>query len=344
MKIVIVTQDVGPGNSLRIIGEKLKSLGHNVEMFLGMGKPLPDGNLDKVSVALIGADRLLMSVSSATNRVLEERHAFTEAKRLGVPVAVFSDIYGMYHRPWFTDLMTKTDILFVTDEQEVETARRYVNATTRIIPSGNPYWTEFFKATVSRKEVRSKLGIKPDEKMVLAVGNKELERNVALYTDLVMTGRELEKIHMVLTMHPGADHGKDVYDGILKWASCPVQFAGRETGLSSQEMLTGSDLVVAAGGSSVGIMAACLRKPVIDLVHPIDQLFWEELSGLDFWPPTRFGASQLVKEPVDLELAMRLLLKPDSEVLRRMFRAQEANFSASKFENAVEKIVAGLIG
>lgn len=345
MKIAIVTQDVGPGNALQIIGERLVGLGHNVEMFLGMGKPLPEGSLERISGALVGADKLLISVSSSGERVLEERHAFKEAKRMGVPVAVFSDIYGMYHRPWFTDFMAWADVLFVIDEQEIQTARQYVGPATRIIHSGNPCWAEFFKATIGREEVRNKLGIAEDEKMVLAVGNKELERNVALYTDLVMAGREIsQKLHLVLTMHPGANHTKDAYNGILKWSKHPVQFAGRETGLSSQEMIEGNDLVIAAGGSSVGIMAACRRRPVIDLIHEIDRLFWKELSGLDFWPPTRSGASQLAVGSTDLELAMKLLLKPDGEVLRQMLRAQETEFSLSKFGDGVDKVVAGLIG
>ncbi|MEK7505334.1 MAG: hypothetical protein AAB597_00350 [Patescibacteria group bacterium] len=347
MNITAVTQDVGNGNSLRLIGAHLEKMGHQVEGFFGGGKPLPEGSLERINESLKQADRLLVSFSSAESRTAEERHAMQEAVRLGVPIAVFSDIYGMYNRPWFSDLLPKAGLLFVIDENEVKTAESVVGPNTRIVHAANPYWAEFFKVKFDREEVRSKLGIDTDETMILVSGSKELERNRSLFRDVAMTTVSVEslsniKLRVVLTTHPGANHGQDAYEDILGSARPLVSFAPKETGLSTQDMVAGSDLVITGGGSTITLMAACQRVLVVDLMHDIDKIWWKELSGLGFWPPAKSGVSALAESLKDIGREILFLTKPSAES-ERMRKIQREEFSLAKFENAAEKIASELV-
>lgn len=347
MKFVLVARDVGPSKSLDIIAGTLRVRGHTATAFLGEGKPFPD-KLPQMSKELRAADCLVVGISSSTERVTEEKFAYSEAKRLDVPIAVFCDNYGTYHRLWWMmgdNFSNSPNSIFVLDESEVSAAKMYVADDTHIIATGNPYWETFFKVPLPCNEVRDRLGIKPEEKMLLAIGSKELERNVPLFTDLVLMAREQEedeRVRVILTMHPGADHGEEVYSNLLRWCNC-VRFApSSQAMVSTQALITGSDIVVTSGGSSVGIMAICQRKPVIDLMHPIDDLWWKELSGLDFWPPAEYDASYYAIDGDDLGAGVSRILDSEDWLRQEMNDAQEEHFSLSAFKNATDAIVAEL--
>ncbi len=340
----MAARDAGPGEAFRLIADTLSASGHTVQAFLGMGKPFPTEALQEMSVALRDADVLLVGIASIEEQATEELIACEEARKLGVRIAVFSDIYGAYHRAWHNEVLMSADVLFVIDEQETDTARNYVRGKTQIIASGNPYWTSFFDNQTTREEVRSKLGIHNEEKMLMLVGNKEMERNMLLLNEVVFATNGMdEKFHIVITQHPGDAYPKDICKGITRWAEHPVQFTGRDCGFKSQQIITGSDTVITSGGSSVGIMAACQRKPVIDVMHSLDDVWWKELSGLNFWPPARQGSSRVVWSTELLHEALKSL-QGDTAYIAYMARAQEEAFSLSKFDGALDKIVTSITG
>lgn len=346
MKVVLVTRDVGNGNGLKLVAQGLGSHGHEIAAFFGEGKPMPEGSLGKIREALQGADWLLVSLSSTEERVAEEHFAMEKAILLGVRIAIFGDIYGSIHRSrWCGDCARHANLLTVVAEEEVAAARKYVGAHTQIVCTGNPYWAEFFKSAVCREEVRSKLGVGPGDKLIVAIGSKEPDRNRALYTDAVKAAGELGRgVQLILTLHPGADHGKDVYSDILAQSPVPVQLFGKGD-ISSSVLIGGSDVVVTGGGSLVGVEAICRRIPTIDLIHdPLDKEWWRGLSGLDFWPPNRLGVSLLTRSVSDLAVAMKSLLDKRSEAAQKMLAAQEANFSLQMFQGATEKILRALTG
>lgn len=335
MNIAIVAHDVGPTNALRLVGEELLKQGHFIKSSFGESAPRD------ISAVVTGADRLLLGISSTKESVSEELHAFKEAKRLGIPVAVFSDIYGAYSRSWEKDIVQGAGILFVIDEQEVEATKGYVGAQTNVVVAANPYWAEFFEAGVSRDEVRAQLGVQPEEKMILVAGAKELAKNVLLFNDVVMAARDFRQgLHLVLTIHPAAGHASTAYDDITKWSVHPTQFPSGT--LKTPQMIAGADLVVTAGGSTVSIMAACQRVHVIDLMHKLDGHWWKELSGLDHWPPAQLDVSWLARDEHDLSLGIERLLDPSNRDAAEIRDAQETEFYEGCFNVGLDTIVTEL--
>ncbi len=339
MKIVIVTRDAGPSNTFRIVADALlREPGCTVSCFLGDGKPLPEGSLEKIDEALQGADWLLTGISSSADRVVEERHAALQAKLLGVHTAVFSDIYGAYHRPWSAEVVRGANLLFITDESERDVARTYVRPEATIVASGNPYWATFF-ATANRDVVRGRLGLS-EEKLVLISGSKELERNVGLFTDVVLAARRVERpLRLLFTAHPGADHPRELYRSVLRWSTHTAGFLESGISLSTQELFAAADLAVTGSGSTITLMAGCQRVPVIDHILPLDVLWWEELSGLSFWPPARISISRETRDVDGLSLGMHGLLNGGAQAMKAQ---QEAVLTPEKFAGAADAIVSAL--
>lgn len=337
--IVLVARDAGPSQSFEVIARGIEAAGHCATCFLGHGKPLPD--LYAMDEAVGKADAIMVGISSKAEAVAEEIHATVEAKMHRIPVAMFSDIYGCFTRPWSRKCVAGSDILFVTSVQEVELAKEFA-PNAKIVHAPNPAWNTYFATEYSREEVRARLGIARGEKMVLVGGAKEMEKNFPLFTDVVVASRAFSNLHLVFTIHPAADHGPGTYSGVVKWSTHPVQFPAKELGFKTLQMIAGADLVVTAGGSTVTIMAACQRVHVVDLMHTLDELWWKELSGLDFWPPARQDVSWLARDERELAMGFQYLLDPKSRNAIEIRDAQETEFYPGCFDAGLDEIVRAL--
>ncbi len=345
LKVVLVTQDVGNGNALKRVHEALVRRGHMSTLFLGEGKPMPEGTLKKIDQALQGADWLIVSYSSARERITEERFAMEQATDRGVQIMMMGENYGTSYRgSWFGDLPRQIALLSVVSEPEVLPARAHVGEGTRIIQVPNPNWCTYFDTSYSREAVVEKLGIQSGSKMILGVGSKEEERNILLYGGIIEAGNRVEdsNIEIIFTIHPGAKRGSGIYTDLLAESIHPVRFVGKEAGISSQEMLPRCDLVIVPGGSTVGVMACCQRRPVIDFINPVDREWWRDISGSDYWVPARIGASLLAENVSQLRDGMSALLDSGSAESERQRALQMENFKSTDFDGAAGQIVAEL--
>lgn len=342
---MLVTQDVGNGNAHKRIGEALERAGHTTNLFLGEGKPMPEGTLGKICLALSRADWLIVSYSSARERIEEERYAMIMAYALGVPIMMMGENYGTSFRgSWYGEVRREISLLSVVSEGEVLTAQTHVGEVTTIIQVPNPNWCTYFNATYTRDEVEQKLGIAPESKMILGIGSKEEDRNRLLYGGIIEACNRMPKMNLeiILTLHPGAVRGTSIYDDLLERSVHSVRFVGKEEGISSQEMLPRCDLVVVPGGSTVGVMACCQRRPVIDFINPVDRDWWCDISGYDYWAPARMGASLLTENVDDLQGGIEALLDQYSNVFEEQRTKQEMFFNLSDFEGAAKQIITAL--
>ncbi len=340
MNLVFVTRDVGNGNALKPVAQLALASGHEVDTFFGEGKPFSAETVAQMPMAVADADRLIVSLSSSEERVATERLATELAVRHGVPIVIVSDIYGMIHRSqWLGGFARHADLLTVVSESEVTSTESYVQPITTVVALPNPSWIDYF-SDPSETGVREKLGIRDNDMMVLVVGNKELVRNRKLLHALQSVTNKDPFVHFVITSHPGADHTMDQL-GFFGQSESNATFVPKG-GMSSFSILSASDLVITSGGSSMTMMAACRRIPVIDLMHDEDFRLWKELSGLDYWPPAQEGVSALVEDSNALGFAIEALLDEESVASQVMRHAQDRGFKREMFAGAARDILSAI--
>lgn len=344
LTVVLLTQDVGNGNAHKRISEALVRAGHHAILFLGEGKPMREGTFRKISTALTGADWLIISYSSTRERIEEERYAMIMAYTLGVPIMMMGENYYTWFRgSWYGEVRREISLLSVVSESEILTAKAHVGEDTEIIRAPNPNWCTYFTATYTSDAIGQKLGIAEETKMILGIGSKEEDRNLLLYGGVIEACNGMPKMNLeiIFTLHPGAMRGTSVYDDLLVKSVHPVRFVDKEV-ISSQEMLPRCDLVVVPGGSTVGVMACCQRRPVIDFINPVDRDWWRDISGCDYWDPARMGASLLAEDVDQLHRGMGELLDRYSTTFEEQRTKQGMFFNLADFEGAATQIVAAL--
>lgn len=338
MKIMLVAMDAGPSNGLRLVASELIKNNHNVTTIFGMGQPFPEGTSEWIRTEVKSANRVLIGLSSSKERAAEEILAAETAKTMGTSFGFFACTYGEFRRAWFRDIIGYADFVFTVSEKEAEAAKKF-SPGANVVPSGNPEWATYFKPALGREEVRSHLGVKSKEKLILSVGSKEALRNMFLWGNLVLSTNGLDQpIRLILARHPGECNPQELYGDILKYSKYPIQFL---EGIRSNDAVTGSDLVVSSL-SSVGIAGACQRIPVIDYITEFDEMFWTEMSGSSIWEPAELGASRKVNTVAMLAIEMDALLDHQASGTKAMRSAQEKTFSLEQFERAAQKIVAAL--
>ncbi len=346
MKIVFITADVGNGNALKPVAKSARATGHDVTEFYGEGKVFLEGTLVEIEKALASTNWLITSLSSNEEKAGQEGLIMSIADKLGVKILIMSDIDGMMHRSrWCGGHASNARTITVVNEEEIEWARQYVGPLTRLICVKNPSWISYFDVTKSREEVCSRLGVSQDSKLIVVPGDKEVERMIARLARIVEASNTiLAKLHIVVTIHPGADHSIDVFKRIVKYARHPVTFSvQKETGISTQDAIGVADLVITGNGTSTAYMGACLRKPTIAFVDPlVDALYWEDLSAQKSWSIADMGASALACNSQSLGVLMLSYLDPTSIKYKVMMQVQETAFTPETLTGASNQIVAEL--
>lgn len=346
MSSVFVTQDAGNSDMMAHIARVARKREHEhvIDTFLGMGMSLADQRAE-IEKAIKNASCLLVSLSSKPENVLDEIFAMKTAYANNVRFGIASDVPGMIHRSlWCGDAARNAAFLTVTSESEITSARKYVSTNTQIFAVRNPNVITYFTPAAVRDEVRAKLGVGEDEVMILGAGSKEDDRNEALIRDILLACNKLDvPIRIFFTLHPMAGQKGDTYAELITGSKHLATFD--TAGLKTDALLEGADIFMTAGGSTTGIRAACRRIPSIDLIHvPRDTVWWEGISGLDYWPLNRMGASALARNSEDLAGAITEFIDPANPATTAMRAAQEEHFKPEYFENAADEIIKLITG
>ncbi|MEK7078036.1 MAG: hypothetical protein AAB911_00525 [Patescibacteria group bacterium] len=280
----MVTRDTGPWLALEKIGKAFYEQGILFSMpftFKLYNADPPGISVDQVSKLVtdegMGFDVVVCGMSSSPELAKEELAACEAAVKAGIPLCLFADTFRSWARPWFEPYRQAASALFVINPEEAEKARNLF-PHAKIVASGNPAWEDFFFPKYTREEVRQKLEITDEQKMILVPGGKCLAQNMLLFGAVIEAANQPGSgYRVVLTLHPGDSNPSEIYADLVKYSRTLVLVIPKEM-LSGSEIIPGCDVVVQSG-STIGIEAACQRKPVIEYLTYVGLGNWERQTG-----------------------------------------------------------------
>lgn len=292
----MVANDEAPASAFELLGEQLDVNGVDYH-----------ANLRRIPSPMNrarGSDTVLVGMSSNEERADLELSAARAAFALHKPLGFYADTFGVYKRPFFTELVSKGQFLFVPNEEEAERARRFYPSTLEVIATGNPVWANFFNRSVSRDTVRIKLGCEKEEDFVICVPfGKDLEVNQALVQYIISALKRCKKevvknAKVIICVHPGEDR-----DGSLGRTDHYKQMTSKtdfdfivveKQEVTSSNVLDAGDLVIESA-STLGIEAAHLRIPVIDMFSERALTRLERAIGSRSWELCELGCADDVR-------------------------------------------------
>lgn len=295
MKVLLVGNMVASCQAFERLIPELQKADAEVVSFLANGKSYQN-SLEEMKSAVDSSSIVL--VGMASDDLAKEEVAVAEvAAEKNIPFGFYADTYNSINRPRFAALREKASFVFVINEEEGAKAKTlYQNA--RVVVSGNPMWEDFFTPKLSREEVRQKLEVGDEQQMVLCPGGKNLAVNMlhwkGVIEALALEPRDERNYWKVfLSVHPGDQNGADAYKSLVNYREgVSVRVVTKDL-LSASHMLPGVDLVIESA-STIGIEAACQRKPVIDYFSEIALARLEETSGSRKWEPCELGVARRV--------------------------------------------------
>ncbi len=179
----------------------------------------------------------------------------------------------------------------------------------------------------TREEVRNKLGILADEKLVLVPGGKLAGGNMVLLSmvidALVSLTRRGGRFRLIFCVHPGdrtpyavdslTHKGIDFYEELLSLSSIPSMVVSKNV-FTTSDMVPGAD-IVAEFGSSIGIESAYCDIPVISFGTEVSFCHHEQTNGTR---TLEIVVSELVISGVNslTEVIQRLLTPKGFAVMR----------------------------
>jgi hypothetical protein len=279
MFVALIGHMMAPSVALNMLSQHLTGRGVPTLSLIGAGKST---NLDfSVIYKLFGkANVVLIGMSSLKILAEEELLAAEIAALHNIPFGFYADTYDVFRRPWISrDLRNKTAFLFLLYQEEKEEAQK-IFPNAEIVVSGNPTWEDFFSPSYSKKEVRSILGIKNHEKAVLCSIGTILDVNLTMLNalDAALTAEKNSRTHwkVIVGVHPGDQNyikNPMIYAENFQaripmiyaesfQVKIPMRFVARKE-MATMDIIPGTDYIVDTPGSSIGVKAACLRKPVI---------------------------------------------------------------------------------
>ncbi|MBU3925957.1 hypothetical protein KJ763_02200 [Patescibacteria group bacterium] len=294
MRLVMVARDMAPSMALKKIQKRYESE-ISITSFLGFGKSINE-SMKEIERNIKTADIVLLGMSSSEELTREEILAGLIAFDVKKPFGFFADTYNVIGRPWFSALKNIARFLFVINKDEEKKAKlNFPNS--EIIISGNPIWEDFFFPQISYRDIRRQIGVNDDEKIILCPGGKNFIVNVLHWggvidaVNLFNFGSNSEKFKIILAMHPGDLNDPNFYVDLVKFSKVPVMITKNSP--SSSQIVSGCNIVVQSA-STIGIEAACQRKPVIDYFTSVAMERLKESTGCYSWEPCELGISKAV--------------------------------------------------
>lgn len=227
-----------------------------------------------------------------------------------IPFGFYAHEHNALNRIWLKRYQKSARFLFIINKMEAEKVRSEF-PNTEIIVSGNPEWEEFCFPKFTRDEVREKLDVAEEEMFVLSPGTKSVVETCLLWGGIV------EALHSSVLKYPKewkvflSPYHEDtipdkifdklgIYNDLVKFSRQPVKVEIiPEDVMSACDMISGCDLLIESG-STLGIRAAHLRKPIIDFFSEVALIRMEFESGSRRWELCERGAAERVDGNPDM--------------------------------------------
>ena len=349
--VFLVARDAAPSRAFGKLEPVLRESGFGVCLLVGDGKPLDQEQKMLMDAAVAGADCVVLGMSSSEELAKPEILAGEMARRLGIPYGFYGDVRRCWARArtgaWFEKLAPSADFYFGITKGDADAAGE-VFLSAKLFGTGNPLREEMAFARFTREEVRAKLGVAPNEKLVLAPGGKFAGGNMGQW-NVIMDALALldagdHYFQLILSTHPGdvtpgaIDAGSletlkienmdgaplhvpyidtsglkllNLYEELISFSPVPTRIVGKKDVLTTSDMVPGADIIVEFG-SSIGIEGAYQNVPVITL--GVETLFQrlEKMNGSRVLEAVEDGLSELVERADAEKLAYQIakLLTP----------------------------------
>ena len=291
--------DMAPADNLNLIERSALERAHFVVAVKG-GPLGPICGLNSIE----RPDVIVTGLSSVENSGELELGKIAQA--LGIPWVVSADDHRNWARPAARGLVSHA-ILLVASNKDVPAARAFGYGRAEYL-GGPPLWQDWHRETERKRQYF--LG----GPIVLVGGNKN-----ALITDQVLAA-VVEKMNdsglpWGLIFKPHRRENEEVNPArrarILADANL-IAVEGRPS-----ELLGIVDLVVVPAGSTLGIMAAHRRVPVIDFENEAIRRRLLEQDGSADWFPAEAGASLRATAETLADVVKQLLTPEGAAELRR---------------------------
>lgn len=319
----MVANDTAPREAFKMIAEELNAKEIKNKLFLS---PL-SYTKDEIADGIKNASVVLSGMSARKHLAEMEITACEAAIEAKVPFGFYADTFGAYCRPWFSDLRERASFLFVlNDEEAADAIKLFPNA--EIWPFGNPTWLRDFHPKTTRKEVREKLGISEDAKLVLCPGGSSVAINCWIWCNVVdallrMPNLDVKDWHIIFSVHPTESRSLSRAE-IEKRYGDLVQFSRIKSQIITSDMMSSMDLVPACdlvieSSSTIGLAAAYQGKPVICCLNEFSLNLLEDLCGKRSWRPCEWGLSYIWYNPElkSLHVLIKELIMKDKELLKK---------------------------
>ena len=361
-RAVLVARDMAPSQAGELLEKEFRSLGYD-EIFadLGKGNPIPT-LLRDIRYAVEDADVLWLGMSSSPELSEPELAAAEIALRFGVPYGFYSDTFGCYARPWFAPYRENASFVFVLNDEEKVAAKELFPRAAKldnVIATGNPNWEEFAFPSVTRQQVREKLGVAHDDYLILCPGTKSVPIGSFVWVAVIHALNELVSIgftkrlyRVILAPHPGdptVQKEMNVYADLEKYSGAvSTHFVPRSV-MATQDIIPGADLVVTQTVSSTeGMRAAYLGIPTVYFLSSVDIERSVETHGTRISPPGQMGIAEAVysgNSGALGEVIQRLLTRKGSAGMRSAQRAKcvahERGYAIKEMTRVLTQIARG---
>lgn len=312
MKILFVAQDAAPSRAFEEFASGLIGYEGRVkfetELLVADGKAFP-ATREQITEAVASAQFVSIGMSSMEKYARDEMFTAQEALRLGIPYGFYSDFPGCYNRThfWPEGVAVGTSFYLAFNNVEARDAKNtFAGASIYVV--GSPQREKLAFPRYKRDDVRARLGIEPNEKVALLAGGKSVFGNmcrvgVVLSALHYATKHSKMKFRLLYSAHPGdmlpravdQSNGKllealkEIEDGSM----VPFKFVPGEKDLSTNDMITGSDIVFFGLTGTSAIEAAYQRVPVIQISNAFEHKKLLAETGLSVPEAVECGAAEM---------------------------------------------------
>lgn len=332
MYVILLAHDFAPSQGLSKLQESLIQHGHTVTSFFCFGKNISISD-NTLKEHIRTADILVTGMSSSEFLTQEERRAahiaFTEHTHFGF----YSDTYENFNNPWFSLFRETASFLFVLNAQDAKEARR-IFPSALIVPTGNPMWEKFEHPSLNKSKTRKKLGIVPEQHVILVPGTKDFVTNIQLFQSVIVAVSKMgHPVTLYLSLHPGDRNDPQKYKAL---ATHGIQIHMPQTKMWSGRMLLPAADLVIASASTIDIEAAHQRIPVIDFFTTLSKKRLRGTTGSASWEPDQLGTATEIFENQD-ELSREIVWLLGKKGRETMQQKQKLVYPTSKYKGEATK-------